>query len=83
VPHILFALDVSPPEEARRRFGADVARRLGEIRDNDRGAVLGSCFGIPRDQVYVVLTRPDGPEVQLHHRVLPPWSTSEDPLAPQ
>jgi hypothetical protein len=133
MPHLVFDLNVSPPDDARRRFGHAIARRFGEIMDTgtDHVAVLirthsqgslhlglasqpakgvalasadirlgrtkdqerrlclmfieelGSCFGIPADQVYVVITRHDGPEFQLHDRVLPSWTTGEDPLAPQ
>jgi hypothetical protein len=132
MPHLVFDLNVSPPEDARRRFGAAVARRFGEIMETgtehvavlvrahspaslhlglasapERGVALASAdirlgrtkeqerrlclalieelgrsFGVPPDQVYVVLTRHDGPEFQLRDRVLPSWSPGEDPLAP-
>lgn len=132
MPHLVFDLNLAPPEDARRRFGVAVARRFGEIMETgadhvavlvrahsagslhlglakapERGVALasadirlgrsqdqerrlclafieelGTCFGIPPDQVYVVLTRHDGPEFQLRDRVLPSWSPGEDPLAP-
>jgi hypothetical protein len=132
MPHLIFDLNVSPPEDARRRFGKAIARRFGEIMDTgtehvavlvrahsqaslhlglapkpEKGIALaaadirlgrtkdqerrlclmfieelGTCFGIPPDQVYVVISRHDGPEFQLHDRVLPSWSEGEDPLAP-
>lgn len=132
MPHLVFDLNVSPPDDDRARFGAAVARRFGEIMDTGtdhvavlvrghspgsltlglasdpaRGIALASVdlrlgrtkdqerrlclalieelerwFGVPKDQVYVVLTRHDGPEFQLVDRVLPSWSAGEDPLAP-
>ncbi len=132
MPHLVFDLNLSPPDDARARFGEALARRFGEImdtgtehvavlvrahsrgsltlglaRDPARGVALASAdlrlgrtpeqerrlclafidelgrwFGIPADQVYVVLTRHDGPEFQLVDRVLPSWSPGEDPLAP-
>jgi hypothetical protein len=131
MPHLVFDLNVAPPDDARARFGAAIARRFGEVMDTGtahvavlvrahspgsltlglarepaRGVALASAdirlgrsrdqerrlcvafieelerwFGIPRDQVYVVLTRHDGPEFQLVDRVLPSWSAGEDPLA--
>lgn len=131
MPHLVFDLDVSPPDDARARFGEAVARRFGEIMDTgtdhvavlvrahprgsitlglarhpERGIALARAdirlgrtkdqerrlclafmeelersFGIPMGQVYVVLTRHDGPEFHLLDRVLPSWSPGEDPLA--
>ncbi|HVP67151.1 MAG TPA: tautomerase [Anaeromyxobacteraceae bacterium] len=131
MPHIVFDLNLSPPDRAKVQFAANVARRFGEIMDTgtDHVAVLirphgaadlhlglasepargvamvnidirqgrtrdqerrlclalieelGACFGIPPGQVYVVITRHDGPEFQLSDRVLPSWSPGEDPLA--
>jgi len=131
MPHIVFDLNISPPDHTKVRFATNVARRFGEIMDTgtDHVAVLirphgvadvhlglasepgrgialvsadirqgrtrdqerrlclafieelGAYFGIPPHQVYVVLTRHDGPEFQLHDRVLPSWSAGEDPLA--
>lgn len=131
MPHLVFDLNLSPPDDAKGRFATSVVRRFGEIMDTgtDHVAVLirphgaadlqlglasdpargialvnadirvgrtrdqerrlclafieelGACFGVPPHQVYVVLTRHDGPEFQLHDRVLPSWSPGEDPLA--
>ena len=61
--------------------------RMGRTKEQERRLCLGfieelgTCFGIPPSQVYVVITRHDGPEFQLHDRVLPSWSPGEDPLA--
>lgn len=42
MPHLVFDLNVSPPDDPRARFGAAVARRFGEIMETgtDRAAVL-------------------------------------------
>jgi hypothetical protein len=130
MPHLVFDLNVSPPDDARAGFGKAIARRFGEImdtgtdhvavlvrahsrgsltlglaRDPSKGIALASAdirlgrttdqerrlclafmeelerwFAVPKDQVYVVLTRHDGPEFQLVDRVLPSWTAGEDPL---
>ena len=66
-------------------LNADI--RLGRTRDQKRRfslAVideLGIRFGVPKESVYVILTEHDGEHFQLSDRVLPSWTTGEDPLA--
>jgi len=73
------------PQKGMAMVSADI--RLGRTRDQERRLCLafieelGNCFGIPPSQIYVCISRHDGPEFQLHDRVLPSWSTGEDPLA--
>ena len=42
---------------------------------------LERILGVPAQNVYVVFTEHDGPDFQMHDRVLPSWSAGEDPLA--
>lgn len=42
---------------------------------------LGQRFGVPGQNVYVVLTEHPGEHFQLHDRVLPTWAEGDDPLA--
>jgi phenylpyruvate tautomerase PptA (4-oxalocrotonate tautomerase family) len=44
-------------------------------------AELESTLGVPQPNVYVIFTEHDGPDFQMHDRVLPSWSAGEDPLA--
>jgi phenylpyruvate tautomerase PptA (4-oxalocrotonate tautomerase family) len=66
-------------------LNADI--RLGRTRDQKRRLSLaiidelGTRFGVPKESVYVILTEHDGEQFQLSDRVLPSWSTGEDPLA--
>ena len=66
-------------------LNADI--RLGRTRDQKRRLSLavieelGTRFGVPKESVYVILTEHDGEHFQLSDRVLPSWSTGEDPLA--
>ena len=73
------------PSKGIAFLNADI--RLGRTRDQKRRfslAVideLGARFGVPREAIYVILTEHDGEHFQLSDRVLPSWSTGEDPLA--
>ena len=42
---------------------------------------LEKTWGVPTRSVYVVYTEHDGESFQLDDRVLPSWSSGEDPLA--
>jgi phenylpyruvate tautomerase PptA (4-oxalocrotonate tautomerase family) len=61
--------------------------RLGRTRDQKRRLALafieelGRAFGVPARNVYVIYTEHDGEHFQLSDRVLPSWTTGEDPLA--
>jgi phenylpyruvate tautomerase PptA (4-oxalocrotonate tautomerase family) len=74
-------------EPARGIAFLDADIRLGRTREQKRRfslAVieeLGARFGVPREAIYVILTEHDGEHFQLSDRVLPSWSTGEDPLA--
>jgi len=73
------------PSKGIAFLNADI--RLGRTREQKRRLSLaiidelGTRFGIPREAVYVILTEHDGEHFQLSDRVLPSWSTGEDPLA--
>lgn len=73
------------PSKGIAFLNADI--RLGRTRDQKRRfslAVideLGIRFGVPKESVYVILTEHDGEHFQLSDRVLPSWTTGEDPLA--
>jgi phenylpyruvate tautomerase PptA (4-oxalocrotonate tautomerase family) len=74
------------PSGGRTAFvNADI--RLGRTRDQKRRLSLSyidelaTRFGLAREAVYVILTEHDGEHFQLSDRVLPSWSTGEDPLA--
>ena len=73
------------PSKGIAFLNADI--RLGRTRDQKRRLSLavidelGTRFGVPREAVYVILTEHDGEHFQLSDRVLPSWSTGEDPLA--
>jgi phenylpyruvate tautomerase PptA (4-oxalocrotonate tautomerase family) len=73
------------PSKGIAFLNADI--RLGRTRDQKRRLSLaiidelGNRFGVPREAVYVILTEHDGEHFQLSDRVLPSWSTGEDPLA--
>jgi phenylpyruvate tautomerase PptA (4-oxalocrotonate tautomerase family) len=66
-------------------LNADI--RLGRTRDQKRRlalAIIGelkTVFGVPPRSVYVIYTEHDGEHFQMDDRVLPSWSTGEDPLA--
>jgi phenylpyruvate tautomerase PptA (4-oxalocrotonate tautomerase family) len=66
-------------------LNADI--RLGRSRDQKRRlslaiiGELGARFGVPKEATYVILTEHDGENFQLSDRVLPSWSSGEDPLA--
>jgi phenylpyruvate tautomerase PptA (4-oxalocrotonate tautomerase family) len=66
-------------------LNADI--RLGRTRDQKRRLSLAvidelaTRFGVAREAVYVILTEHDGEHFQLSDRVLPSWSSGEDPLA--
>lgn len=81
---LTFGRAVAPPKGIAF-LNADI--RLGRTRDQKRRLSLaiidelGTRFGVPREAVYVILTEHDGEHFQLSDRVLPSWSTGEDPLA--
>ena len=60
--------------------------RLGRTRDQKRRLALAyideisRTWGISREAVYVIFTEHDGEHFQLSDRVLPSWSSGEDPL---
>jgi phenylpyruvate tautomerase PptA (4-oxalocrotonate tautomerase family) len=60
--------------------------RLGRTRDQKRRLALAyideiaHTWGIAREAVYVIFTEHDGEHFQLSDRVLPSWSSGEDPL---
>lgn len=62
--------------------------RLGRTRDQKRRLALAMIeeahrhLGVPKRAVYVVFTEHDGEHFQLEEKVLPSWTTGEDPLAP-
>ncbi len=61
--------------------------RLGRTRDQKRRLALATIdeaarsFDLAREAIYVVYTEHDGEHFQLSDRVLPSWSSGEDPLA--
>jgi phenylpyruvate tautomerase PptA (4-oxalocrotonate tautomerase family) len=65
-------------------LNADI--RLGRTAEQKRRLALaimdelGTCWGLPREHVYIVYTEHDGPDFQLSDRVLPSWRAGEDPL---
>lgn len=65
----------------------DADIRAGRRPDQKRRlalAVMGElekAWGVPTRNVYVVYTEHDGENFQLDDRVLPSWSSGEDPLA--
>jgi phenylpyruvate tautomerase PptA (4-oxalocrotonate tautomerase family) len=65
-------------------LNADI--RLGRTTEQKRRLALavmdeiGTCWGVPREHVYIVYTEHDGPDFQLSDRVLPSWRAGEDPL---
>lgn len=74
------------PSGGRTAFvNADI--RLGRSREQKRRLALAyvdeiaSTWGIAREAVYVIFTEHDGEHFQLSDRVLPSWSSGEDPLA--
>jgi phenylpyruvate tautomerase PptA (4-oxalocrotonate tautomerase family) len=73
------------PTGARTAF-VDADLRDGRTREQKRRLALAyvdalaSRFGIAREAIYVILTEHDGHHFQLSDRVLPSWSTGEDPL---
>jgi len=73
------------PSKGIAFLNADI--RLGRTRDQKRRLSLavidelGARFGVPKEAIYVILTEHDGENFQLSDRVLPSWSTGEDPLA--
>jgi phenylpyruvate tautomerase PptA (4-oxalocrotonate tautomerase family) len=74
------------PSGGRALF-VDADIRLGRTRDQKRRLALAyideaaRAFGVAREAVYVIFTEHDGEHFQLSDRVLPSWSSGEDPLA--
>lgn len=75
-----------------RAAGGDVAFvnadiRLGRTKEQKRRLALAfideahAALGVAKKAVYVVFTEHDGEHFQLEERVLPSWSSGEDPLA--
>ena len=60
--------------------------RLGRTKEQKRRLALAyideisRTWGISREAVYVIFTEHDGEHFQLSDRVLPSWSSGEDPL---
>jgi phenylpyruvate tautomerase PptA (4-oxalocrotonate tautomerase family) len=73
------------PERGIAFLNADI--RKGRTADQKRRlalAVMGELertWGVPQASVYVIYTEHDGENFQLSDRVLPSWSSGEDPLA--
>ncbi len=63
--------------DIRRGRTADQKRRLALAIM----AELRTAWKVPTRHVYVVYTEHDGENFQLDDRVLPSWSSGEDPLA--
>jgi phenylpyruvate tautomerase PptA (4-oxalocrotonate tautomerase family) len=63
--------------DIRRGRTADQKRRLALAIIDE----LHRTWAIPKRAVYVVYTEHDGENFQLEERVLPSWSSGEDPLA--
>ncbi len=65
-------------------LNADI--RLGRSADQKRRLALaimdeiGTCWGLPKEHIYIIYTEHDGPDFQLSDRVLPSWKAGEDPL---
>jgi phenylpyruvate tautomerase PptA (4-oxalocrotonate tautomerase family) len=74
------------PDGAVAFVNADI--RVGRTRDQKRRLALAfieeahRALGVPRKAVYVVYTEHDGEHFQLEEKVLPSWTSGEDPLAP-
>ena len=94
--HIAVTLRCFRPENLTfGRAGATGARtafvnadiRLGRTPEQKRKLALACIdeiartWGVAREAVYVVYTEHDGEHFQLSDRVLPSWTTGEDPLA--
>lgn len=66
-------------------LNADI--RKGRTADQKRRlalaimAELHGTWGVPQRNVYVIYTEHDGENFQLSDRVLPSWTSGEDPLA--
>jgi phenylpyruvate tautomerase PptA (4-oxalocrotonate tautomerase family) len=60
--------------------------RLGRTKEQKRRLALAyideisRTWGLSREAVYVIFTEHDGEHFQLSDRVLPSWSSGEDPL---
>lgn len=74
------------PSGGRTAFvNADI--RLGRSRDQKRRLALAfvdeiaRAWGVAREAVYVIFTEHEGEHFHLSDRVLPSWSSGEDPLA--
>ncbi len=73
------------PDGAIAFVNADI--RLGRTKEQKRRLALAfidevhAALGVPKRAVYVVYTEHDGEHFQLEERVLPSWSSGEDPLA--
>jgi phenylpyruvate tautomerase PptA (4-oxalocrotonate tautomerase family) len=65
--------------DIRKGRTADQKRRLALAIIDE----LHRTWGIPKKAVYVIYTEHDGENFQLEERVLPSWSSGEDPLADQ
>ena len=63
--------------------------RVGRTRDQKRRLALAfideisKAWDVAREAIYVVYTEHDGEHFQLSDRVLPSWTSGEDPLADQ
>jgi phenylpyruvate tautomerase PptA (4-oxalocrotonate tautomerase family) len=73
------------PERGVAFLNADIRR--GRTADQKRRLALAimreleATWRVPTRSVYVVYTEHDGENFQMDDRVLPSWSTGEDPLA--
>lgn len=73
------------PEKGTVLVNADIRR--GRTADQKRRLALAMideahrALGVPKKAVYVVYTEHDGEQFQLEEKVLPSWSSGEDPLA--
>jgi phenylpyruvate tautomerase PptA (4-oxalocrotonate tautomerase family) len=74
------------PEDGIAFLNADIRRgRTAEQKRRLALAIIDELhrtWGIPKKAIYVVYTEHDGENFQLEERVLPSWSSGEDPLAP-
>jgi RecB family exonuclease len=66
-------------------LNADI--RLGRSAEQKRRLALAcmhelsEAWGVQQQGIYVIYTEHDGPDFQMHDRVLPSWQTGEDPLS--
>jgi phenylpyruvate tautomerase PptA (4-oxalocrotonate tautomerase family) len=72
------------PQEGIAFLDADIRR--GRTADQKRRLALAvmqeleGTWRVPKRSVYVIYTEHDGENFQLEDRVLPSWSSGEDPL---